>query len=151
VIQVGVTEGDRACLGRPSAQTWSVEGRVRGLGVHQEESGDPLATTTRGPIRQHGLQQPPLHIRQVMSLKHPVDLPQPPSNIRGTRPSKDMDVVALSPLEPGRVRHMRLDPAESGKVEVADVRDFHRVRTLNSTNSTNSLQRGRHIRRKARP
>ena len=58
---------------------------------------------------------------------------------------KDLDVVALSPLELGEVRHVRLDPAESGQVEVADVRDFHRLRTLNSTNR---LQRGRHIRHK---
>ena len=57
----------------------------------------------------------------------------------------DLDVVVLSPLELGEVRHVRLNPAESGQVEVADVRDFHRLRTLNSTNR---LQRGRHIRHK---
>jgi hypothetical protein len=54
----------------------------------------PLATTTGCPIWQQGLQQRPLHIRQVMSLKHPVDLRQRRSNIRGTRPS----------THPGRLR-----------------------------------------------
>ena len=44
----------------------------------------------------------------------------------------DLDVVALSPLELGEVRHVRLNPAKPGQVEVADVRDFHNLRTLNN-------------------
>ena len=44
----------------------------------------------------------------------------------------DLDVVALSPLELGKVRHVRLNPAKPGQVEVADVRDFHSLRTLNN-------------------
>ena len=47
----------------------------------------PLVTMTRRAIWQQRLLQRPLHIRLVMSLKHPVDLPQPRSSVRGTRRS----------------------------------------------------------------
>jgi hypothetical protein len=57
----------------------------------------------------------------------------------------DLDVVALSPLELGEVRDVRLNPTEPGQVEVADVRDFHRLRTLNRTNR---LKGGQHINHK---
>ena len=47
----------------------------------------PTATAARRPVRQQRLQPSPLRIGQIMTIKHPSELPHPPALIHGTRPS----------------------------------------------------------------
>jgi hypothetical protein len=47
----------------------------------------PASTPTRHAIRQQRRQPSPLPISQIMTIKHTDDLPDPPQEIHGTRPS----------------------------------------------------------------
>ena len=54
----------------------------------------PPATPTGGLVRQQRLQPSPFLVGQVMAIKHKQDLPHPPTEIHGTRPSGIRDDVA---------------------------------------------------------
>ena len=52
----------------------------------------------------------------------------------------DLDVVALSPLELGEVRHVHLYAPEPRQVEIADVGNLHNRPSGDPTTSTNCPQ-----------
>lgn len=60
----------------------------------------PPATPTGGLVRQQRLQPSPFLVGQVMAIKHKQDLPHPPTEIHGTRPSgglskRELEVARL--------------------------------------------------------
>ena len=74
----------------------------------------PAPTPTRRAIRQQRLQPSPFPISQIMTIKHTDDLPDPPHEIHGTRPSRGVGVVDAADLQGRRVREIvrdhRFDP-----------------------------------------
>src|SRR5664279_2193186 len=93
----------------------------------------PLPATTRRPVGQQRHQQRPLLIDQVMAIMHTARLPNPTTQIRGTRPLKNPPPVSTNErlptpvgnrsVHPGHYRRQAVSGNNVGKPRVTAIVD----------------------------